>query len=77
MFFFTYGVEAMRDRSPVVFVIALGLAGLSQNFWKIGFLNPDKRSKAELASFSLGLLAAVAYPILCIFSYLSVSDAGG
>lgn len=59
------GLEAMRHQLylPII-IIAVGLCGLSQNYWKQQIGSELGHTRGELISFGLGLLAAIAYPFL-------------
>jgi hypothetical protein len=68
--FLLYGLEAIREVDFLLMVlVALGLGGLSQGYWKafLGEHRPFK--KADLISFYVGLIPAFLYPLLAIWSF--------
>ena len=69
--FATYGLDAIqRELYLVIIVVALGLAGMSQNYWKANFSGKSTYLKSELASFCLGLLAAIVYPLVVAWHFM-------
>jgi len=63
--FFTYSLEAAHDQAfLLILIVALGLGGFSQNFWKAQLSGKQPYAKANLISFGLGLLAAIGYPFV-------------
>ena len=70
-FFAIYGLELVYNKSYLAtIIIALGLAGLSQTFWKTQLGEKQQYAKADIISFSLGLMAAITHPLLVAWSFL-------
>ncbi|MES2072014.1 MAG: hypothetical protein V4488_16780 [Pseudomonadota bacterium] len=65
------GLEAIqRQLALTTVIVALGLAGLSQNFWKSQLSSKQHRANGDLISFGLGLLAAITYPLVMAWHFL-------
>lgn len=61
----SYGWEALRQGNVIQSaVVVLVLAGLSQTYWKVQVSKHPERSKADIASLCIGVLAIVGYVIL-------------
>lgn len=66
-----FGLESIERRLYLLMLIgALGLAGLSQSFWR-SRLGPGPHAKADLISFYIGLSAAIVFPFLVTWNLLN------
>lgn len=70
----TYGWEALRQGLVLqIALVTLGVAGLSQTYWKVQVNKNLERRKADVTAFSIGIVAIVAYIALCIRAMLAGS----
>lgn len=70
---FAYGLEAIHRGLPSSTIVALGLAGLSQSYWKFSLGEHKPYQRSDVAAFICGLLAALAYVLLIICDLLGGS----
>ena len=65
------GLEAIQHQLflPII-IVTVGLFGLSQNYWKSQFSGKQNHEKGDLISFWIGLLAAIAYPVVVGWYFL-------
>ena len=70
-FFVFFGLELIDKKLylPMIIII-LGLAGSSQTFWKTQVSAKQQYIKTDIIAFCLGLIPAIAYPIMIIWSIL-------
>lgn len=68
--FLFFGLEAIqRQLYMLTIIVALGLGGLSQTYWRSTLGDFERPySKGDLIAFGIGLSAAVVYPILVLWS---------
>jgi hypothetical protein len=60
-----FGLESMqRQLFLPVAIVAIGLCGMSQIYWKTHFYGKKQHEVGDLISFAVGLLAAIAYPLI-------------
>ncbi len=76
-FLIFFGLESIeRQLYPLSVNVAVGLGGLSQTYWRS--MNSHGRRPyliGDLISFGIGLLAALSFPILMLWSFLTNSFA--
>jgi hypothetical protein len=66
-----FGLDSIqRQLFLPIAVVAIGLGGMSQIYWRTHFSGLKQYEKGDLISFALGLLAAIAFPILVGWHYL-------
>lgn len=53
---------------PIV-VVAIGLGGMSQIYWRTHLSGSKQHKKGDLISFAAGLLATIAYPLIVCWHY--------
>lgn len=67
--FIVYGLESIHNRVYLLMIIvALGLAGLSQTFWKTHLGEKQQYAKLDILSFCIGLVATITYPLAVVWS---------
>jgi hypothetical protein len=70
LIFVSFGLEAIKDGNLLkVLVLAIGLGGISQTYWQacLGEKRPHKTE--DLISFYVGLVPALLYPLVVIWSF--------
>lgn len=67
--FIAYGLELIHNQVylPMIIVV-LGLAGLSQTFWRIHLGEKQQYAKLDILSFGIGLIAAITYPLVVVWN---------
>jgi hypothetical protein len=66
----TYGWESIEKENFLLMVgMLLGLAGLSQTYWRLRLEDSKPYAKLDLVSFGFGLLPAIVFPILLVWHF--------
>jgi hypothetical protein len=65
-----YGLDSIhKGLFPLVFIVFLGLAGLSQVFWRARLKGQQPYAKGDLIAFGLGILPVFIFPLVVAWEF--------